>query len=383
MKVNEPKLKDILVVCDFPGVFPKDLSSLPPSREVEFRIDLIPGVMPVAKSPNCLAPTKMQELSNQLKELQEKGFIRPSSSPWGAPVLFVKKKDGSFRTCIDYRELNKLTIKNRYPLPRIDDLFDQLQGSRTRPYLDKFFIFFIDEILIYSKSEEEREFYLKLILELLEKEKLFGKFFKCEFWLQEDRFLGHVVNSGKHQKPSGLLQQAEIPEWIWENITMDFIMKLLRTSSGHDAIWVIVNRLTKSMHFLPNREEIQDGNICKVVHQRDHAKARKCRTPIAWAEVGESKLIGLEIVRESIDKIVQIKERLKAARNCQKSYADNQQKLLEFSVADKVLLKVSPRKGAFIGTPDEDQNLLGNEKLMCRCRRTSTREVLQLPKQCT
>ncbi|GJU83637.1 putative reverse transcriptase domain-containing protein [Tanacetum coccineum] len=129
MKVNEPKLKDIPVVRDFPGVFPKELSGLPPSREVEFCIDLIPEAMPVAKLPYRLAPTKMQELFNQLKELQDKGFIRPSSSPWGAPVLFVKNKDGSSHMCIDYRELNKLTIKNRYPLPRIDDLFDQLQGS--------------------------------------------------------------------------------------------------------------------------------------------------------------------------------------------------------------------------------------------------------------
>nr|GFC96445.1 putative reverse transcriptase domain-containing protein [Tanacetum cinerariifolium] len=100
-----------------------------PSREIEFRTDLIHGAMLVAKSPYRLAPTEMQELANQLKELQDKGFIRPSSSPWGAPVLFVKKKDGLFRMCIDYRELIKLTIKNRYPLPRIHDLFDQLQGS--------------------------------------------------------------------------------------------------------------------------------------------------------------------------------------------------------------------------------------------------------------
>ncbi|GJS47585.1 putative reverse transcriptase domain-containing protein [Tanacetum coccineum] len=131
MKVNEPKLKDIPVVREFPGVFPEDLSGLPLSREVEFCIELIPG-----ESPYRLAPTEMQELSNQLKELQEKGFIRPSSSPWGAPVLFVKKKDGSFRMCIDYRELNKLTVKNRYPLPRIDDLFDQLQGSRYFSKID-------------------------------------------------------------------------------------------------------------------------------------------------------------------------------------------------------------------------------------------------------
>nr|GEX12719.1 putative reverse transcriptase domain-containing protein [Tanacetum cinerariifolium] len=241
MKVNESKLKDIPVVRKFPDVFLEDLSSLPPSREVEFRIDLIHGAMPVAKSPYRLAPTEMQELANQLKELQDKGFIRPSFSPWGAPVLFVKKKDGSFRICIDYQELNKLTIKNRYPLPRIDDLFDQLQGSQyfskidlrsgchqlrvreedipktafraryghfeftampfgltnapamfmdlmnrvCRPYLDKFVIVFIDKILIYSKSKEGHEVHLKVILELLKKEKLFEKFSKCEFWLQE------------------------------------------------------------------------------------------------------------------------------------------------------------------------------------------------------
>ncbi|GJR67908.1 putative reverse transcriptase domain-containing protein [Tanacetum coccineum] len=202
MKVNEPKLEDIHVVREFPSVFPEDLSGLPPSRKVEFHIDLIPRAMPVVKSPYHLAPTEMQELSNQLKELQEK----------------------------DYRELNKLTVKNRYTLPRIDNLFNQLQGSRyfskidlrsgyhqlrvreedipktafrTRLYLDKFVIVFIDDILIYSKSKEEHEVHLKLILELLEKKKLVGKLSKCEFWLQEVHFLGHVVNSeGIHVDPS-------------------------------------------------------------------------------------------------------------------------------------------------------------------------------------
>lgn len=193
----------------------------------------------------------MQELSNQLQELLDKGFIRPSSSPWGAPVLFVKKKDGSFIMCIDYRELNKLTVKNRYPLPRIDDLFDQLQGScfyskidlrsgyhqlrvreedipktefRTRyghyefqvmpfglnnapavfmdlmnrvckPYLDKYVIVFIDDILIYSKSKGEHEEHLGTILELLKKEQLYAKFSKCDFWIQRVQFLGHVIDS--------------------------------------------------------------------------------------------------------------------------------------------------------------------------------------------
>ncbi|GKG21406.1 hypothetical protein Tco_0384001, partial [Tanacetum coccineum] len=109
---------------------------LPPIREIEFRIDLIPGAILVAKSPYRLAPSEMEELSAQLKELQDKGFILPSSSPWGAPVLFVKKKDGSFRMCIDYRELNKLTIKNCYLLPRIDDLFNQLQGTQYFSKID-------------------------------------------------------------------------------------------------------------------------------------------------------------------------------------------------------------------------------------------------------
>ncbi|GKF99526.1 hypothetical protein Tco_0301217 [Tanacetum coccineum] len=114
---------------NFPEVFPEDLPGLPPTRQVKFHIDLVPGAAPVARAPYRVAPSEMKELADQLQELSDKGFIRPSSSPWGAPVLFVKKKDGSLRMCIDYRELNKLTVKNRYPLPRIDDLFDQLQGS--------------------------------------------------------------------------------------------------------------------------------------------------------------------------------------------------------------------------------------------------------------
>ncbi|GJW90719.1 putative nucleotidyltransferase, ribonuclease H [Tanacetum coccineum] len=259
VKEDEPKLGDISVVRDFEDVFPEDLSGLPPQRQVEFRIDLVPGATPIAKSPYRLAPSEMQELSGQLQELQDKGFIRPSYSPWGAPVLFVKKKDGSLRMCIDYRELNKLTVKNRYPLPRIDDLFDQLQGSRyfskidlrsgyhqlrvheddipktafrtryghfeftvmpfgltnapavfmdlmnrvCKPYLDKFVIVFIDDILIYSKTKEDHEVHLGLVLELLRKEKLYAKFSKCEFWLQEVHFLGHVVNqNGIHVDPS-------------------------------------------------------------------------------------------------------------------------------------------------------------------------------------
>ncbi|KAL5828107.1 hypothetical protein ACOSQ4_019904 [Xanthoceras sorbifolium] len=221
----ESSLQNIPTVCDFQDMFPEELPELPPEREVEFVIDVIP-------------------------ELLEKGFIRPSVSPWGAPVLFVKKKDGSMRLCIDYRQLNKLTIKNKYPLPRIDDLFDQLRGAsvfskidlrsgyhqlrvkdsdipktafRTRyghyefvvmpfglttapaafmdlmnrtfrPYLDQFVVVFIDDILIYSQSLEEHDRHLRIVLQTLREKKLYAKFSKCEFWLIEIAFLGHVVS---------------------------------------------------------------------------------------------------------------------------------------------------------------------------------------------
>ncbi|GKA08458.1 putative reverse transcriptase domain-containing protein [Tanacetum coccineum] len=693
VKEDEPKLGDISVVRDFKDVFPEDLSGLPPQRQVEFRIDLVPGATPIAKSPYRLAPSEMQELSGQLQELQDKGFIRPSYSPWGAPVLFVKKKDGSLRMCIDYRELNKLTVKNRYPLLRIDDLFDQLQGSRyfskidlrsgyyqlcvheddipktafrmryryfkftvmpfgltnapavfmdlmnrvCKPYLDKFVIVFIDDILIYSKTKEDHKVHLGLVLELLKKEKLYAKFSKFEDFVvycdasnqglgcvlmqrgkviayasrqlkiheknytTHDLELGAVVfalktwrhylygtksviytdhkslqhifdqkelnmrkkrwielfsdyeceiryHPGKanivddalsrkdrlkprrvramamtiqtgmrekiqaaqseafkqenilveglhgldqqmekkegesfhfidriwvslvggvrtvimdeahkskysvhpradkmyhdlrdmywwprmkrdiatyvskcltcskvkaeHQRPSSLLQQPEIPEWKWDKITMDFITNLPRSKNGHDTIWVIVDRLTKSTLFLAIGEDYSTERLAKiyideiVVRHRVHVSiildrdgrftsrcwqtvqkalgtrldmstayhpqtdgqsertiqtledmlkacvidfggswdvhlplaefsynnsyhssircapfealyGRKCRSPVLWAEVGESSLIGPELVQETTNKVV----------------------------GDQVMLKVSPWKG--------------------------------------
>ncbi|GJS22210.1 putative reverse transcriptase domain-containing protein [Tanacetum coccineum] len=240
-KSKEKRLEDVLIVREFPEVLPEDLPGLPPARQVEFQINLVPGAAPVARAPYRLAPAELQELSTQLQELSDRGFIRPSSSPWGAPILFVKKKDGSFQMCIDYREINRLTMKNQYPLSRIDDLFDQLQGSRVyskidmrsgyhqlrvreedipktafrtryghyefqvmpfgltnapavfmdlmnrvcKPYLDRFVIVFIDDILIYSKGRKEHEGHLKLILRLLKKEELYAKFLKCEFWLSK------------------------------------------------------------------------------------------------------------------------------------------------------------------------------------------------------
>nr|GFC08087.1 putative reverse transcriptase domain-containing protein [Tanacetum cinerariifolium] len=257
-KSERKRLEDVPIVKDFLKFFPEELPGIPLARQVESQIDLVPGTAPVARAPYRLAPFEMKELAEQLQKLSDKGFIRPSSSLCGASVLFVKKKDGSFRMYIDYRKLNKLTVKNRYPLPRYDDLFDQLQGSsvyskidlrsgyhqlrvreedilktafRTRyghcefqvmpfgltnapavfmdlinrvckPYLDKFMIVFIDDILIYSKNKEEHEGHLKLILELLKKEELYAKFSKCEFWFPKVQFLRHAIDSkGIHVDP--------------------------------------------------------------------------------------------------------------------------------------------------------------------------------------
>jgi len=129
-------LEEVPVVCEYPDVFPEELPGMPPDRDIEFIIDLIPGIGPIAKRPYRMATDELKELKEQLQELQEKGYIRPSSSPWGSPVLLVRKKDGSLRMCIDYRSLNEVTIKNKYPLPKIDDIFDQLQGAKYFSKID-------------------------------------------------------------------------------------------------------------------------------------------------------------------------------------------------------------------------------------------------------
>ncbi|XP_070003411.1 uncharacterized protein [Nicotiana sylvestris] len=194
VSVDTPSIDSVPVVRDYPDVFPADLPGMPPDRDIDFGIDLLPGTQPISIPPYRMAPPELKELKDQLQELLDKSFIRPSVSPWGAHVLFVKKNDGSMRMCIDYRQLNKATMKNCYPLPRIDDLFDQLQGT-----------------------------------------------------------------------------QIEIPEWKWEKITMDFVVGLPLTAKKFDSIWVIVDRLTKSAHFIPvcttySAERLAGIYIREIVH---------------------------------------------------------------------------------------------------------------------
>jgi hypothetical protein len=238
------------VVCEFLDVFPEELPGMPPDRELEFAIEIVPGTAPIYKKYYRMPGPELAELKKHLDELLQKGYIHPSISPWGSPVLFVKKKDGSLRMCVDYRQLNEVTIKNKYPLPRIDDLFDQLNGARvfskidlrtgyhqlkirkddipktafTTRYglyeftvmvfgltnapayfmsmmnkvfmdiLDKFMVVFIDDILIYSMNEEEHKQHLRAVLERLRNHRLYAKFSKCEFWLKEVGFLGHILS---------------------------------------------------------------------------------------------------------------------------------------------------------------------------------------------
>ena len=237
------------VVCEYEDVFQDELSGLPSQRDVDFCIMLHPGTSPISMTLQRMASVELQELKVHIQELLDKGFIRPSTSPLGAPVLFAKKKDKTLRLCIDYRHLNKVTIKNRYPLPRIDDLFDQLKGAQVyskidlrtsyhqlrvreadipktafrkryghfeftvmpfeltnapaafmdfmhrvfKPYSDQFVVVFVDDILIYSKSEEEHEDYLRVVLQILRDHQLYAKFIKCEFWITGVKFLGHVM----------------------------------------------------------------------------------------------------------------------------------------------------------------------------------------------
>ena len=234
---------EILVFREFPDVFPDDIAGLPPDREVDW-------TEPISIPSYRMAPTELRELKAHLEELLSKGFIRPSISPWGAPVLFVKKKYGSLRLCIDYIQLNRITIHNQYPLSMIDELFDQLQGSqvyskidlrsgyhqlrvqesdvtktafRTRyghyeflvmsfgltnapaafmdlmnrvfqSYLDRFFIVFIDDILVYSGSSKEHSEHLRIVLQTLRERQLYAKLSKCQFWLDRVAFLGHVIS---------------------------------------------------------------------------------------------------------------------------------------------------------------------------------------------
>jgi hypothetical protein len=261
-------LEDIRVVCEYPDVFPEELPGMPPDRDVEFVIDILPGTAPISKRPYRMSSTQLIELKKQIKELLENGFIRPSSSPWGAPVIFVEMKDGTQRMCVDYRFLNEVTIKNKYPLPRIEDLFDQMRGAKVFSKIDfteddQGTIWFKKRICVPDVGDLRktilREAHDSAYSNHPGSTKMYQDLKKRYWWYGMKRDVAtHVALcdtchrvKAEHQKPAGLLQQLKVPEWKWEEIGMDFIVGLPRTPAGYDSIWVIVDRLTKVAHFIP------------------------------------------------------------------------------------------------------------------------------------
>ncbi|GJV55737.1 putative reverse transcriptase domain-containing protein [Tanacetum coccineum] len=467
----------------FPEVFPEDLPGLPPTRPVEFQIDLIPRAAPVARAPYRLAPSEMKEFSEQLQELSDKGFIRPSSSPWGAPVLFFKKKDrcgiNAEREgdCICFRQL-KIYEKNytthdlelgsvvfalkiwRHYLygtkctvftdhKSLQHILDQKElNMRQRRWLELLSDYDCDiryhpgkaNVVADALSRKERieplrvralvmtigldlpKQILEAQIEALKPENLenedVGGMIRKDIPKEKleprtdgvlclnGRMLDMCKGKAKHQRPSGLLVQPTIPEWKWDDITMDFITKLPKSSHDFDTIWVIVDQLTKSAHFLPIKENdpldklarlylnmivARHGIHVSIIRDRDerftsnfwksfqkalgtdlnwvknlplaefsynnsyHASikaapyealyGRKCRSPACWAKVGEAQLTGPEMIQETTEKIVLIKQRIQVAQDRQKSYVNLKRKPMEFEVRDRVMLKVSPWKG--------------------------------------
>ncbi|GKA19553.1 putative reverse transcriptase domain-containing protein [Tanacetum coccineum] len=351
LKSKEKQMEDMPVIYDFPEVFLEELLGLSPPRQVEFWIDVVPGAAPVARALYRLAPSEIRELSIQLQELLEKGFIHLSSSPWGAPVLFVKKKDGSFRMCIDYHELNKLTIKHeshksKYSSIRIRDrLFDlreeediPITAFRTRyghfefqvmPFgLTNAPVVFMD---LMNRDEEEHKKHLKIILV---------------------QFLGHVIDrSGVHVDPTKI---KAIKSWA-ALTTPTEVRPFLRLAGYYRMIieGSVGDEFGYEYHLPPSNgclKRDDNTNIGRYVAIKAAPYAalygQKCRLLVCWNEVGDSQLIGLELICDTAEKIVQIKNRLLAAHSRQKSFADKRAKPLEFEDGDMVLLKVSPWKGA-------------------------------------
>nr|GEU62024.1 reverse transcriptase domain-containing protein [Tanacetum cinerariifolium] len=389
-KSEGKKLKYVPIVRDFPEVFPEDLTGLPPARPVEFQIDLIPGAAPVARAPYRLAPSEMKELSEQLQELFDKGFIRHSSSDWGAPVFFVRKKDESFRMYIDYRELNKLTVNNRYPLSKIDDLFDQLQGSSVYSKID------LRSGYHQLRNEKKHEEHLEAILVLLKKEKLgihvdLAKIESIRDWASPKtptkfyQFLGlagyyqrFIEGFSKIAKSMTKLTQKGIT-FYWGS--EDFVVYRDASHKGLGDVLMqrenVIAYASRQLKVYEKNYTTHDFELGSVVFAlkiwRHYLYGTKCTVftdneslqhIFDQKELNMRQRRWLELLSDydsdiryhpekanvvvdalSLKERIEPLQRIQAAQDRQKSYADLKRKPMEFKVGDKVMLKVSPWKG--------------------------------------
>ncbi|XP_076909780.1 uncharacterized protein LOC143567197 [Bidens hawaiensis] len=284
-KPEERQLKDIPIVRDFPEVFPEDFPRLPPTRKIDFRIDLVPGAAPVARSPYRLAPSEMLELANQLQELLDKGFLRPSYSPWGAP-LKIQEEDIP-KTAIRTRYSHYEFLVMPFGLMNGPAVFMDLMNRDCKPYLDKFVIMFIDDILIYSRTDEEHEQHLKLILEFLKNEKLYAKFSKCEFWIREVQFLGHVIiENGIHVDPAKVeaIKNWEAPKTPTE------VRQFLGLAGYYRRFIENFSKITQSMTVLTQKDKkFEWGEEQESAFQL--LKQKLCSAPILSLLEGKANVV--------------------------------------------------------------------------------------------
>nr|GEY18357.1 hypothetical protein [Tanacetum cinerariifolium] len=280
MEPAERRLEDVPVICEFLDVFPDDLPGVPPPQQVEFEIELVPGATPVARAPYRLAPLKIKELAKQLQDLSDKGFIRPSSSPWGAPVLFVKKKDGSFRMCIDYRSsmYSKINLRFGYYQLRVREKDIPITAFMTRYghyefQVMPFGLTNAPAVFMDLMNREENEEHLRIILELLQKEKLYAKFLKCEFWLDSMKFLGHMINSqGVHVDPTKV---KAIKSWTAPKSSTksegseDFVVYCNASLKGYGAVLMqrekVIAYTTRQLRTLEENYMTHDLELSVVV----------------------------------------------------------------------------------------------------------------------
>ncbi|CAJ2637573.1 unnamed protein product [Trifolium pratense] len=320
---------DVRLVQHFQDVFPLEIPGFPPIREVEFFIDLHPGTRPISESPYQMAPAELVELKSHIEDLLGKGFIRPSVSPWGAPVLLVKKKDGKSRLCVDYRKLNKATIKNRYPLPRIDDLMDQLKDASVFSKID-----LKSAVKVTDTAEKLTDIYIAEIVKL-------------------------------HGIPSSIVSDRDpkFTSHFWKTLHDALGTKLKMSSAYHPQTDGQTKRTNQSLEDLLRACVLDDRGswddvlpLVEFTYNNSHHASigmapfealygRRCQTPLCWYQDGESIIVGPEMVQQTTDKVKQIRARLKATQDRQKSYADKHRRPLEFEAGDHVFLRVTPTTG--------------------------------------